>query len=86
MAYQILIEKSPERFLERLDSTNAHRIRDIILALVDEPRPQQVQKLKGFQNAWRIRKGDYRIVYHIDDDAQEITIARIAHRRDVYRP
>jgi len=56
-----------------------------LLALEDEPRPHGVVKLSGTVNEWRIRIGDYRIIYEIDDEEQRVTILRIAHRRQVYR-
>ena len=54
-------------------------------ALGEDPRPNGCEKLEGESNAYRIRVGDYRIVYTIDDGWAQVTIARIAHRRDVYR-
>ena len=55
-----------------------------IEALVIEPRPNGCRKLRGAKDLWRIRMGDYRIVYGVDDRAQEITVFRIRHRREVY--
>ncbi len=52
--------------------------------LAANPRPTQCKKLKGGDNEWRIRVGDYRIVYEIDDTAKTVDVTRIAHRRDVY--
>ena len=56
-----------------------------LLALEDEPRPHSVTKLSGYANRWRIRVGDYRVIYQIDDQAQEVTVLRVAHRRKAYR-
>jgi mRNA interferase RelE/StbE len=52
--------------------------------LESAPRPPGCKKLKGGDNEWRIRVGDYRIVYVIDDAARTVDVTRIAHRRDVY--
>ena len=56
-----------------------------IVALADDPRPNGATKLVGSQRDWRVRAGEYRTVYEIDDAAQTVTILRVAHRRDVYR-
>ncbi len=56
-----------------------------IVALAVEPRPTGVKKLVGGGSDWRVRIGEYRIVYSIDDAAGTVTVFRVAHRRDVYR-
>ena len=61
------------------------RIHHKILGLQDDPRPQGSRKLSGNLEGWRIRVGDYRVLYQIDDDAATVTIVRVKHRRDVYR-
>jgi mRNA interferase RelE/StbE len=61
------------------------RVNQALLALEDEPRHHGVTKLSGHASRWRIRVGDYRVIYQIDDQAQEVTILRIAHRREAYR-
>jgi len=60
------------------------RIASAIDNLADEPRPPGATKLAG-RGDYRIRVGDYRIVYAVDDEERLVLIARIAHRRDVYR-
>ncbi len=62
------------------------RINRHILALRGEPRAAGARKLKGALEGWRIRVGDYRIVYLIDDSDQTVTVVRVRHRRDVYAP
>jgi mRNA interferase RelE/StbE len=83
--YALLIKRSAERDLRRLPSTLFERVNERILALRDDPRPHGVRKLVGALEGWRIRVGDYRILYQIDDDAQTVTVVRVKHRRDVYR-
>ena len=61
------------------------RIRPVVTALADQPRPHGCEKLKGAEDYYRIRVGDYRVVYHVDDGELTITVTRIKHRRDVYR-
>ena len=83
--YTLLIKRSAERDLRRLPRTLFERISERILALREDPRPHGVRKLVGALEGWRIRVGDYRILYLIDDDAQTVTIVRVKHRRQVYR-
>lgn len=58
---------------------------EVILALVHNPRPAGVKKLAGSRSDWRVRIGEYRIVYEINDRDRGITVMRVAHRRDSYR-
>ena len=82
--YKLKIKKSAERDLKRLPKPLFIRLNQQILALRQEPRPSGVRKLQGKLEGWRVRVGDYRIVYQIDDAAQIVTIVRVRHRRDVY--
>lgn len=61
------------------------RFEEIILGLYDEPRPHNSKKLSGGGSRWRIRAGDYRILYEIDDESRLVKVYRVAHRREVYR-
>jgi mRNA interferase RelE/StbE len=56
-----------------------------ISELADEPRPPGAEKLEGY-DYWRVRSGDYRIVYSIEDEVLTVVIVRVGHRREVYRP
>lgn len=56
-----------------------------IVGLAQNPRPSDTKKLAGSTSDWRIRIGEYRIVYEIDDPAERVLVLRVAHRRDVYR-
>jgi mRNA interferase RelE/StbE len=56
-----------------------------IIALTHEPRPAGVKKLTGSRSDWRIRIGEYRIIYEIDDTAKTVTVLQVEHRREVYR-
>jgi len=55
------------------------------MALSNDPRPSGVKKLRGYTSTYRVRVGDYRIVYKVDDSAQEIRLLHVADRKDVYR-
>ena len=82
--YALKIKNSAERDLKRLPKPLFLRLNQQILALREEPRPPGVRKLQGKLEGWRVRVGDYRIVYQINDAEQTVTIARVRHRRDVY--
>ena len=83
--YRLQIKRAAERDLRRLPRTVFARINRQILALSEDPRPSGAKKLKGRLEGWRIRAGQYRILYQIDEEAQTVTVARVRHRRDVYR-
>jgi mRNA interferase RelE/StbE len=83
--YSITFARSARKELEKLPSNAAGRILDKIQALSKLPRPEGVTKLHGQKNLWRIRAGDYRVVYSVNDSNKAIDIFVIRHRRDVYR-
>jgi mRNA interferase RelE/StbE len=84
--YRLTIKRTAERDLRQLPSSLFLRVNQHILSLRQEPRPPGVRKLQGAEIGWRLRVGDYRIIYQIDDAARTVTIVRVRHRRDVYRP
>jgi mRNA interferase RelE/StbE len=86
VAYRVQIKASAGRELERL-GTKADRARIVerIQALAQEPRPHGGEKLAGHADRFRIRQGNYRIVYLVDDHHREVTIFKIGDRKDVYR-
>ena len=61
------------------------RIDDAVRQLADQPRPPGVTKLAGTSHDWRVRVGDYRVLYEVDDEDRKVVVWRIAHRREVYR-
>ncbi|HUI40853.1 MAG TPA: type II toxin-antitoxin system RelE/ParE family toxin [Terriglobia bacterium] len=73
------------RDLKALPAGVRKRVEPAVDGLSHNPRPPGCKKLLGFDNEWRLRVGSYRILYLIDDSAQVVTIARIAHRREAYR-
>ena len=83
--YTLFIKRSAERDLRRLPLALFQRVDERIQALREDPRPPGVRKLVGPLEGWRIRVGDYRVIYQIDDGAQTVTVVRVKHRRDVYR-
>ncbi len=84
LKYSLEIRHSAQKELDALDDALFSRMDRKILALADNPRPAGCKKLKGYKDQWRVRVGDWRVVYIIDDDAKLISITRIAHRREVY--
>lgn len=83
--YEVLIEGSAEHDLKSLPTAVFNRIVPRIKALAQTPRPPGCHKLTGSKNDWRIRIGDYRVVYEIDDGRKRVRIFRVRHRREVYR-
>jgi mRNA interferase RelE/StbE len=74
-----------EKNMDKIPLPVRRRIADAIEELRRNPRPAGVVKMAGDENLWRIRIGDYRVVYEIHDDRLIILVLRVAHRKDVYR-
>jgi len=86
VSYRVEFTDSAERELDRLHPTMRHRVRARLDALADQPRPRGVVALKGdLHGLWRLRVGDCRVVYEMDDRQETLTIAAIGHRGAVYR-
>jgi mRNA interferase RelE/StbE len=85
MPYRVEIKPPAEKALERIDNPFRRRIALAIDRLADAPRPPGCVKLRGADDAYRMRVGDYRIVYEVVDRIVTVYIVRIAHRREVYR-
>jgi mRNA interferase RelE/StbE len=82
--YSIGIKASAQKELDALDNALFARVDRKITSLADNPRPVGCKKLRGYKDLWRIRVGDYRVVYLLDDAKTLVTIVRVAHRKDVY--
>ena len=82
--YVVVFAKSAWRDLESLDAVTVQRVFSKIEALTKQPRPPGCQKLRGSKNLWRIRVGDYRVVYSIFDDRRLVDVAAVRHRREAY--
>ena len=84
--YRLLIKASAAKELESLGSkADRQRIVDRIRSLASNPRPPGAEKLAGYTDQHRVRQGNFRIVFGVDDERREVTVFRIGHRRDVYR-
>jgi len=82
--YDLRIKPSAVKELEALQTKDRRRIVNKIQDLASEPRPPGGEKLSG-QDRYRIRQGDFRILYEIQDSESTVTVVKIGHRRDVYR-
>ena len=83
--YRVLLERGAEKDLARLSSEMHDRVIVAIQALATNPRPPGCRKLTGSKSDWRIRVGDYRVIYEIADEIRVVRINRVRHRREVYR-
>ncbi len=83
-SYRVALAASAEKELHGLPATVIARMMPRLEHLAEVPRPRGCKKLKGGDKEWRIRVGDYRIVYEIDDTAKTVDVTRIAHRREAY--
>ena len=82
--YKIVFKKSVAKDLKKIPKKDVSKILKVIRSLADNPRPPQVKKLSG-QDRYRMRQGNYRILYSIEDTQLVITVVKVGDRRDVYR-
>ncbi|MBI4289436.1 MAG: type II toxin-antitoxin system RelE/ParE family toxin [Chloroflexi bacterium] len=82
--YDVLIESAAERDLKRLPADVFQRLIPHIKALADNPRPSGCRKITDSKGDWRIRVGDYRVIYEIDDPAKAVRIMHARHRKEAY--
>ena len=83
-SYNIFFKRSAEKELRTIPKPYLSKIVEKIKALSQNPRPQGAQLLKGEGRYFRLRQGDYRIIYEVDDANQKVTIIKVGHRREVY--
>jgi mRNA interferase RelE/StbE len=83
-SYRLLIKPSAAKELEALPAKDRKRVVTKIRQLASDPRPGGTEKLSG-QDKYRLRQGNYRVLYAVDDSHSEVVIVKIGHRRDVYR-
>jgi mRNA interferase RelE/StbE len=81
--HRVVILPAAERQLGRIDSGHRRRIDAAILALAGDPRPNGCRKLSGSEE-YRIRVGEYRVLYEIEDAVLRVLVVKVGHRRDVY--
>jgi mRNA interferase RelE/StbE len=78
--HQVVVERAAEKDLKRLSSEMLPRVASAIRALAQNPRPAGSRKLSGTESDWRIRVGDYRVIYEIADTIRVVRIQRVRHR------
>ncbi|MBA3387040.1 MAG: type II toxin-antitoxin system RelE/ParE family toxin [Chthoniobacterales bacterium] len=83
--YEVIVERAAEKDLRRLAPDVRPRVATALRTLAKNPRPAGSRKLAGTKHDWRIRVGDYRIIYEIADEIRVLRINRIRHRREAYR-
>ncbi len=84
MNYSVKIAPAAERQLRKFDPQVRRRVQAAIDLLADDPRPPKAIQLVGGSGEWRVRTGDYRIIYEIHDDQLIVLILRLGHRREIY--
>ncbi len=82
--YKIDVRRRAQRGLDKLPESDFQAVIEAIKDLAQTPRPRGIEKVKS-TGLWRIRQGDYRIIYAIDDNEHLVTVVRVGHRREVYR-
>ncbi len=85
MAYRIIFRPAAGRDLVSLPKNATERIDNRLRELVDNPRPSGVKKIEGEESLYRIRVGDFRIVYTVDDNSQTVNVKRIGSRNEIYK-
>lgn len=85
MACELYIERHAEKDLKKLSKETFSAIIENIRSLANNPHPPNSKKIKGSPNDWRLRIGDYRVLYEINNATKAITVMRVKHRRDAYR-
>ncbi len=85
MSYKLIILPRAEKELKKLPQKEFLKVDETILQLANEPRPAGCKKLQGIEDTYRVRVGDYRILYRIEDTQLIIEVIRIANRKDAYK-
>ena len=83
--YEVYVERAAERDLKKLPAQDFRRIVPRIKVLAENPRPTGCRKLTSSKSDWRIRIGDYRIIYEIDDKEKAVRVMHVKRRREAYR-
>jgi mRNA interferase RelE/StbE len=86
VTHRVTLAPSALRQLRCLDPSARRRIQAALELLADEPRPPAATQLVGGAGEWRVRTGDYRIVYEIHDGELLVLVLAVGHRREIYRP
>jgi len=85
VSYRIEWSRSAAREVRALPAKLGLRVAEVVGELASDPRPSGCKKLIGHKNLWRIRVGQYRVIYSIGDEVRLVRVDRVSHRKDVYR-
>lgn len=85
MTYRVELVPSAHKSLAKFHPIDRERILRALISLESDPRPRAAAKLKGQHDTYRLRVGDYRILYEVRDDVLRVLVVRLAHRREAYR-
>lgn len=85
MTYRIELSPAAARQLRKLDAQARRRVQAAVELLADDPRPAGAKMLVGGEGEWRVRTGDYRIIYEINDNVLLVLVLALGHRREIYR-
>jgi mRNA interferase RelE/StbE len=83
--YTVIVERQAEKALRRLPREILTRVDRLLLSVADEPRPAGCKKLRGYENLYRVRVGDWRLIYAVEDDELVVLVIEIAPRGEAYR-
>lgn len=85
MTYRVEVAPAAVRQLRKLNPDARRRVQAAVELLADQPRPSAAKRLVGGDGEWRVRTGDYRIIYEIRDDVLLVLVVAVGHRRDIYQ-
>ncbi|MCL5103305.1 MAG: type II toxin-antitoxin system RelE/ParE family toxin [Armatimonadetes bacterium] len=83
--HEVFLERTARADLQRLPREVVERIVRRMQSLAEEPRPAGCRKISGSRDDWRIRIGEYRVIYEVDDALKRVNVMRVKHRREAYR-
>jgi len=83
-SFSVEVTRTAEKQLRRIAKRDRNRLVDAIQGLADRPRPQGARKLQGYDDVYRIRVGQYRVVYEILEDRVIVVVLKVGHRKDIY--
>ena len=84
-SYSVELTRTAEKQLRRVAKRDRSRLLDAIEALGTKPRPQGARKFQGYEDIYRIRVGQYRVVHEVIDDRVLVIVLKLGHRKDIYR-
>jgi mRNA interferase RelE/StbE len=85
VSYSVTMTRRAKKDLEAISSPSFEMIEVKLIALAESPRPAGCKMLKGTARTWRIRAGNYRVIYEVDDAPRTVTVLRVGHRKEIYR-